>query len=147
MLIESLIADITGRIPPSAGDNLTGFVIDAEYFLDNSEAFESVHIERSKNLDSLLEIHAEVAASISSVQEIHHRLLGAWQSIAYSNFEASAVHYYREATVFRFVTVISHDAFYVSGMIRVAGPHYPTLVQRYNRNLGASLGSLPNRNA
>jgi hypothetical protein len=142
-LIERVIADIAGRLPPSSGDNLTGFVIDADHFLGECDAFESVEVDRSTNPRSLLEIRAEVAVSVNTVQEISHALLDAWQSIAYTHFQASAVHFYKEATVLRFVTVISNDAFYVSGAVRVAGAHYPALVQRYDRDFGASHGPLP----
>ncbi len=146
-MIERVIADIASRLPPSSGDNLTGFVIDADHFLDACESLESVNVDRSTNPSSLLEIRAEAAASVNAVQEISHALLDAWQSIAYTDFQASAVLLYKEATVLRFVTVISGDAFYVSGTVRVAGPHYPALVQRYDRDFGASHGPLPSLGA
>lgn len=146
-MIERVIADIAGRLPPSSGDNLTGFVIDADHFLGECEALESIHVDRATNPSSLLEIRAVVSASVTTVQEVSHALLDAWQSIAYTHFQASAVHFYKEATVLRFVTVISGDAFYVSGTIRVAGPHYSALVQRYDRDFGASHGPLPNLGA
>ena len=147
MLIERVIHDIAGRFPPSSGDDLTGFVIDADHFLGECEALEWVEVERAANPSSLLEIRAQVAASVSTDQDVRHALLKAWHEIAHNHFQASAVHFYKEATVLRFVTVISDEAFFVSGTVRVAGPHYPALVQRYDRDFGASHGSLPNLRA
>jgi len=141
-MIERVISDIVRNIPPSSGDNLTGFVIDADHFFAQCETLESVAVNRSPNPLSLLEIRADAVASVNTVQDLSHSLVGAWESIAYGHFQASAVHFYKEATVLRFVTVISGDAFYVSGTVHVAGPHYPNLVHRFERDFGAMHGPL-----
>jgi len=146
-MIERVIADIAARLPPSSGDDLTGFVIDAEHFLGKSEALASVDVSCSADPTSLIEVRADVTPHISTVQDLSHALIDVWQLIAYTHFQAAAVHFYKEGTVLRFVTVISGDAFYVSGTVRVAGAHYPALVHRYERDFGASHGPLSNLNS
>lgn len=141
-MIERVISDIVRSIPPSSGDNLTGFVIDADHFFGQCEALESVAVNRSPNPLSLLEIRANAAMSVDTVQDLSRSLIDAWESIAYGHFQASAVHFYKEATVLRFITVISGDAFYVSGIVHVAGPNYPNLAQRFERDFGAMHGPL-----
>ena len=143
-MIERVIADIAGRLAPSSGDSLTGFVIDADHFLGASEALQSVTVKRSTSPSSLIEVRADAARSIETVQELSRALTEAWQALSYPHFQASAVHFYKQATVLRFVTVISGDRFYVSGTVRVAGPHYPNLVQRYERDFGRTRSPLSN---
>ena len=146
-MIERVVAEVARTLPPSSGDNLTGFLIDADHFFGESRALRSVEVDRSADRSSLVEVRAEVAPSVETVQDLSDALVKAWQPIAYSHFQAFAIHWYMEATVLRFVTVISDDSFYVSGTVRVAGSHYPTLVERYERDFGASHGLLPHLEA
>lgn len=92
---------------------------------------------------SLVNISAEVTRHVDSLQDVCKALSEVWQSMRYRDYDAASLSWYRETTVLRFVTVISGGAFYVSGTITVAGPRYPTLVAKFEREfVSATLPSI-----
>jgi hypothetical protein len=133
-MIERIIQRVMESTPPSSGDNLTGFVIDAEHYFGSNEAFANSTVSRTEDVSFMLEMHAEIASHISSLQQIGGVLNEIWQNLAYSHCEASSCVWYKDAMVFRFITVISGDAFYVSGKMIVGGEHYSRLVERFEND-------------
>jgi hypothetical protein len=133
-IIESIVGSIRCQLPPSSGDNLTGFLMDADHFFSEHGAFATVDVRRSEDVTSQLNVTLSISERVQSLQDLAYALGDVWRSIAYQHFEASSVTWFREATVFRFVTVISGELFFVSGTARASGPHYPRLVEAFERD-------------
>jgi hypothetical protein len=142
-MIERVIDEVIRRLPPSDGDNLLGFQIDADHFLGECDALASVEVERSSDIRSLLNASAILADHVSSLHDISQALFAVWQSLYYPHFHASAIHWYREATILRFLTVISDDGYFVTGTVTVSGEQYPRLVEKFEREFGGLRGPLP----
>ena len=104
-IIESIVGSIRCQLPPSSGDNLTGFLMDADHFFSEHWAFATVDVRRREDVTSLLNVTLSISERVQSLQDLSHALGDVWRSIAYQHFEASSVTWFREATVFRFVTV------------------------------------------
>lgn len=138
-MIEAVIQQVLASVPPSSGDNLLGFKIDANYYFEAHKAFTKTRVSQTQNPACLLDMRGEVAPHVSSLQEISTALIEVWQSLAYNDFQATACHWYQEATVLRFVTVISDNQFCVTGRMAIAGPHYPKLAQQFDQNFGLLL--------
>ncbi len=113
-----------------------GFAIDVEHYLDSCEAIDNISVSETQDHVCLLEIRGDITDQVSTVQEINKVLAAVWQGLAYRNFQATSCQWYREATIFRFVTVVSGNSFYVTGKIVIGGGKYPLLVERYDQDFG-----------
>lgn len=141
-MIERTIQRVMESTAPSSGDDLLGFEIDADHFFGENEALVNATVSRTEDLSCMLELRGEVADHISSLQQLSGVLNEIWQSLAYSHYESSSCEWYQEAMVFRFVTVISGDDFYVSGRMIVGGENYSRLVNRFENDFGQRLTQL-----
>ncbi len=141
-MIERIIQRVMESTSPSSGDNLTGFEIDAEHYFGSDEALVNATVSRTEDLSCMLEMRGEVASYISSLKQIGGVLNEIWRNLAYAHCECSSCEWYKEAMVFRFVTVISGDAFYVTGRITVGGENYSRLVERFENDFGRRLAHL-----
>jgi hypothetical protein len=142
-MIEDVIRLVVARLRASTGDNLLGFLYDAEHALAevHSAAFSSVEIFSSQEPTALVKARLVVSPIVATLQEVSQALSSAFQFVAYNHFQASALKWYREATVLRFVTVMSADI-YVTGWLTVAGAHYPRLIEAFERDFGALHGPI-----
>jgi hypothetical protein len=144
-IIDALIRDCVSRISLSSGDNLTGFLIDCEYALEEDDLFKIVRLETTDHPESLLNGVVE-APSVTTIQEISQRLSGAWSRFAYPEFQAVSVRRYTEAVVMRFITAVASSSLGVTGTIVARSANYSRLVDDFNRDysqLGGALKSLP----
>ena len=135
-MIEKVIQQIATELHPSSGDNLTGFIIDTDHFLEKSGKFKSVKVSRTKDRLCLVNAHVEISYEIPTIQDLSQLLYDAWNNIRYSHFAASACHWYKEATIFRFVTIISKHNFFVTGKIIATGEPYSKLAKDFEQNFG-----------
>ena len=119
-----------------------GFEIDAEHYFGSNEALVNATVSRTEDLSCMLEMRGEIASHISSLQQIGGVLNKIWRNLAYAHCECSSCEWYKEAMVFRFVTVISGDAFYVTGRMIVGGENYSRLVERFENDFGRRLAHL-----
>jgi hypothetical protein len=142
-MIEDVISDCVARLTMSSGDNLSGFIIDTEYALEEEEAFESVDLRQSEDPKSLVNVRIAVRKGVPDLQTISHALLGAWHRIAYSEFQAVSVVPYVEATVLRFVTAVPRSGLGVTGTFVAKAPDHGRLVSSFNEVFGNLVGSLP----
>jgi len=143
-MIERVIKNVTDQLYPSFGDNLLGFSIDSEYYLEEQEKFNSVDVKVTSNNLCLITADITISADMPSLQSINHSLYEVWQSIQYSYFEASSCQWFQEATVFRFVTIICDSGFYVTCEFNVTGNTYSKLVKRFENDFKAIECSIPN---
>jgi hypothetical protein len=138
-MIERIIQLVMASTSPSSGDNLTGFEIDAQHYFGSNEAFIDATVSRTEDLRCMFEMRGEMARSISSFHQLGGVLNEVWQNLAYAHCECSSCECYKDAMVFRFVTVITGGAFYVTGKMIVGGEHYSRLVEKFENNLGRKL--------
>ena len=138
-----MIQQIVSELHPSSGDNLTGFIIDTDHFLEESGKFKSVKVSRTKDRLCLVNAHVELSYEIRTIQYLSQLLYDAWNNIRYDHFAASACHWCKEATIFRFVTIISKNDFFVTGKITANGEPYSKLVENFDRDFGELHGPLP----
>ena len=140
--IEETIKNILVRIPPSPGDDLVGMLIDAEHYLTEHKNFSSASVKTTQDPACLLTADVIIADDTSTLQGVYQALLDVWASISYTNFQASSVFMCKDATILRFVTVISNDAFCVTGRFKAFGPKYSRLVAEFEKNFGSISGAL-----
>ena len=142
-MIENLIVRIAREFPASSGDNLDGFVMDADCYFSQQDAFASAQVERGVGPLSVVNISIILAESVQSLQQVARALEAAWTETRYKHFAASGITWYREATVLRFVTVVSDESYFISGTATASGPRYADLVQAFERDFGSMHGPLP----
>jgi hypothetical protein len=133
-VIDDIIRHIAGTVPAVSGDDLTGFVIDAEHYFGLCRPFRKVEVEKVCDPLSIVTVHAQIRDDVTSVQEISHALSSALPNVAYNYFSACSVDWYKEATVLRFITVPGQGAYYVSGTVFASGPGYPELLAAFERD-------------
>ena len=141
-MIPELIARLRETIPPSEGDNLLGFQMDCDVFFGEADSIDDVAVAKTTDPYELLRIRVRLGPSAATLQDVSRALTTAWQSVAYSDFQATSLEWFQEATVLRFVTVIGGARFYVSGCAIATGPTYPSLVTAFHRDFGALRGPL-----
>jgi hypothetical protein len=135
-MIEPLITDLVATHVQSRGDDLVGFVIDADALFEDSDAFGTASVTSTPHPERLVDILVASAPEIRTLQALATSLLDVWQSLSYQHFSATSLTHFREATDLRFATVISAGAFYVTGNVRVTGDHRRKQVERYERSFG-----------
>ena len=141
-VFESVISEVVSTASASSGDNLTGFVYDAEHYLSENEVLVDVSVRRTAEPRCLLVIDARVTDKATTLQDVASTLREAWVSLAYAEFEASSCAWYREATLLRFVTVMSGPRLFVTGRVIASGGPYDRLVERFVREFGELHGPL-----
>ena len=141
-MIPELIARLRETIPPSEGDDLLGFEMDCDVFFGEGASIDNVAVTHSTDPCELLRIRVRLAPSAATLQDVSHALTTAWQNVAYSDFQATSLEWFQEATVLRFVTVISGARFFVSGCAVATGPTYASLVSAFHRDFGTLRGPL-----
>jgi hypothetical protein len=140
--IEETIKNILVRVPPSSGDELVGMLIDADHYLTEHMNFSNATVKTTQNPACLLTADVVISDDTSTLQEVYQALLDVWASIGYTNFQASSVFMCKDATILRFVTVISSDAFCVTGRFKASGPKYSQLVAEFEKTFGSISGPL-----
>jgi hypothetical protein len=141
-MIESIIQRVMDSTRPSSGSDLLGFEMDSVAYFGGNKAFLNAKVSRTGDPSCLLEMHGEIRKHIKSLQQIRSVLNKIWFDLEYRHFQATSCVWYKEATVLRFVTVISDNAFYVTGKMIVGGGHYSQLVEKYEREYGRKLDYL-----
>ena len=142
-IIEDTIRRVASSVPPSMGDNLLGFRIDMDLALEGQVLLESHDLTVSDSPLSMINVTATLATDVERLAAVAQMLRAIWDAVAYRHFEASSVQQFRDATILRFITVISDDAFFVSGTVRVKGDSYPRLVANYERDWKCTLDVSP----
>ena len=139
-MIEDLIRRVVEAVPPASGDDLTGFIIDAEHYFGSCRAFSSVDVEKASDRLSIVRVRARINDDVASVQDISQALVNTLPLVAYNHFSARSVEWYREATVLRFVTVPSRGTYCVTGTVLATGPNYSDLLARFERDFSTIHG-------
>jgi hypothetical protein len=144
-VIESVIDGIVGRHAPSSDGNLHGFLYDLERALERSPKLASHRttvlgtprgqpwVCANGDPRNMLAVDVDVTERVDSLQDLAQELKRIWSTCHYSYFEAACLRWTKETTTLRFVTVIDHDDFFVSGTITAAGHVYPRLVESFER--------------
>jgi hypothetical protein len=141
-MIEEIIRDWSCRLTLSSGDNLTGFMMDADWALGELEAVTDVTVSPSG--DPLSLVNALVTFQVSSLSLISQGLAQAWPSFAYTDFSAVSIQRYVEATVMRFITASSNGTLCVTGTVVATAPNYVRLAADFDREYGSLTERLPN---
>jgi len=141
-MIEDVIRIWIEQQRVSAGDDLTGFVADADYYFGAQPAFLDVRIIRTTDPSSLLNAAITVQPEVASVQQISDAFRAAWLNVAYFDFEATSIRWHQEATVLRFITGSPRSRLGVTGTFIASGVQYPELVATFIREFGP-LDSMP----
>ena len=134
MIMDEVIARTIVWARLSHGDNLTGFIIDAEYAFEETEAFDSVQIESTEDPARMLVIRLVAHKSVPTLQSIADALREAWLHLAYLGIQALAIEQYRDATVMRFVTATEDGGLCVTGEANATSPVYERLVTEFEQN-------------
>lgn len=133
-VIEYVIAKIVDGMSYLGCDAQTGFIIEFDSCLEESGVLHKIDINRTSEAHSLIEVRADAACDVPDLEDLSEGLIGAWQSIMYSNFEASSIQCFRECMILRFITA---EEYFVTGKVRVFGPNYLRLVEWYERSLSS----------
>lgn len=141
-MIESVISLVQLSSSPSSGDDLKGFVMDVDEAFYSASLFQESDVITSFDHSCLVKVHASIAPTIMSVQQISDALQQIAYRIGYQYLTATAITWYQEATVLRFVTVTTSNGFYVTGMAVTTGSKYKKLVDRFDREFGNLHGPL-----
>jgi hypothetical protein len=111
--------------------------------LEGQVLLESHDLTVSDSPLSMINVTATLATDVERLAAVAQMLRAIWDAVAYRHFEASSVQQFRDASILRFITVISDDAFFVSGTVRVKGDSYPRLVANYERHWKCTLDASP----
>ena len=125
-MIEHIIRTVLAQTPPSSGDDLLGFQMDAEFELEN-EVFSNSSVQRTGDPACLLHMEAELARDVGRVQQLHTAMWDLWRVLRYPAFEASHVSFGSDAAVLRFITAVPEARLCVTGRLVVGGEHYARL--------------------
>ena len=142
-MIELTIKQIAEKIPPSSGANLSGFTQDLDYaFWKSKDVFSPYKISTTAVPHQLVIVKAQIVDTVKDLQVVFETLSTAWTSVMYRHFEASSYTYYKEAAVFRFVTVMRNELLFVSGAIILEGEKYNQFISEYGQKFEQTHGSL-----
>jgi len=134
MVMDDVIARTLAWARPSDGDNLTGFVMDADHAFESTEMFDSVHVERTGDASRLVVIRLVVGKNVPTLQSVASALREAWSGLAYLGFQASAIERYRDATVMKFVTATDDGGLCVTGEVIAVSAAQERLVAEFEQN-------------
>jgi hypothetical protein len=142
-MIESLINQIAEKILPSSGSNLDGFTQDLDYAFWKSKAvLYPYKISRAGDPHRLVTVKAHIVDRVPDLQVVFDALATVWAHVRYRHFEASGYEYYKEAAVFRFVTVMRSELLFVSGAFILEGDQYHRLISEHQQKFDKTHGSL-----
>jgi hypothetical protein len=139
-MIEEIIREWSSRLPRSSGDNLTGFIMDADWALGEIEGAREVNVNRSDDPHSM--VNALVTFEVSALHLIAQGLANAWPSFAYQELAVVSIQRYLEATVMRFITAASGGKLCVTGTVVATSPNYADLADEFDREFGSLGGKL-----
>src|SRR3954452_14486223 len=139
-MIEEIIREWSSRLPLSSGDNLTGFIMDADWALGAIEGAKEVNVSRSG--DPLSMVNALVTFEVSALHLIAQGLASAWPRFAYQELAVVSIQRYLEATVMRFITAASGGQLCVTGTVVATSPNYAHLAAEFDREFGSLAGKL-----
>lgn len=130
-MIEETINNIvySSNLRASEGDDLLGMDCDVFHAFDSSEIFEVREIEQTSDKASMFDIKVLVSPSVKELHEVRQALKTARGFIQYPYFEASNLLVCHQNAVFKFVTVIGKNQFYVTGKVTVSGSVYEHLAK------------------
>jgi len=139
-MIEEIIREWSSRLPRSSGDNLTGFIMDADWALGEIEGAKEVDVNGSD--DPLSMVNALVTFEVSALHLIAQGLASAWPRFAYQDLAVVSIQRYREATVMRFITAASEGKLCVTGTVVATSPNYAHLAAEFDHQFGSLGGKL-----
>ena len=139
-MIDDIIKTISQKIPQSYGINLDGFKIDCDYLIEDKR-FLSTSVVLTNNSENMIKIIIEIDESFGSIQKLSNRLRFLYSLIEYSHFSSYSIEWLQDKMLFRFITVISKDKFYVSGSIEISNNNYRKLYEKYLAEFGDILDS------
>jgi hypothetical protein len=145
-MIEHTIRDWVKRFRLSGGDDLLGFVMDCEAYLEAQDAFLAAEVKTKHDQLSMVNGAVSITASVPSLQDVADAFKAAWTQIAYSEFEATSMRWYEEATLFRFITGDPNSGLGVTGTFIAGGDQYSRLVDKFRiefGDLGARVERMP----
>jgi hypothetical protein len=143
-MIEELITSLVGRLAPSSGDDLSGFLMDCEaYLAEDDLVFAKVDVGSGPNSRNMVNARLLVASTALSIQHIHNALRAAWSKLAYHEFQATGCKWYSDAMVMRFVTAVPESRLLVTGTFVASGGAYPKVAAEFGRDFAAISGPLP----
>jgi len=141
-MIEEIIRDWIRQYPISSGDDLIGFILDAEHALSRSELVANVRVDRGD--DPLSLVNAVVHfRDVGTLQQIPSFLATAWSELAYPAFQTLSIQPYVEATTLRFITANAAKTLCATGLIVATSPNYAKLVRSFNADFAGVVGPLP----
>lgn len=123
---DELLIAISSRLAPSEGDNLRGFVFDANALFGGSGVGD-FRATSTSDPQELVRVSVRLDETLESARDAATILLRGWQSCAYRHFQATSLTLFREAARLRFVTVVSSESFFVSGTAFAWGARYSSL--------------------
>jgi hypothetical protein len=132
-MIESAIDLVIATGTLSAGDDLLGFLIDAEYTLEMAERFSTINVTRSEEPRSLLSIELQPNEKTESIQQIRDAVLQVMSLLEYIGVSAHSYKWYRDVSVVRFVMCTDDLELCVTGTITVTGPRYRELATKFEK--------------
>jgi hypothetical protein len=139
-MIEDIVTNVLQHMQISTDENLTGFMIDADYALGEQELFESVAVMAGDGQRSAVNAVLRIKDSVEMIQEVAQAFLQAWPEITYSEFSSFAIQRYIEGTVLRFVTAVPGGELCVTGTFIATSGRYGQLVERFNTDYGPMVG-------
>ena len=143
-MIELTIKQIAEKIPPSSGANLSGFTLDLDYaFWKSKSIFHPYKISTTSNPLQLVVAKAQITNKVKDLQFVFETAEKIWESVIYRYFEASNYQLYREGAVLRFITVVSNESLFVSGLIILEGEKYQSLISERQQKMEKAIDSLP----
>ena len=138
-MIEQVISLVQQTCSPG---ELDGYMMDMDEAFWSHSAFRKFDITSSTDPYALIRVRATIAPCVRSVQEIANAFKKINNKLGYNDFKSTSLYWYNDATVFRFVTVMSDHNVFVTGMAVASGRQYKRLVADYNTDFGDMGGRL-----
>lgn len=139
-MFEELIDSIISKCNPK---NELGWLLDAEHFFCENKSWLASSADFADEPRYLLELKALLAPSVGSFKQLRNIMREVWGELCWSNFEASAINEYREASVLKFITVARGGSSSMTGRMLISGAHYFELVRRNENHLHRRLPTIP----
>jgi hypothetical protein len=143
-VIEETIDLVLSRLPPSSGENLTGFLMDCDHFFSQpEEVLRDADAKATGDPRSMVAVTVTLADPLTSLQQVNEALRAAWAEVAYRDYQALATMWYRDAMVLRFVTANPQSRLLVTGTVVASGGGYGHVAAGFERDFAAIRGPLP----
>ena len=124
MDIEAEITRSLRKTPISSGDNLLGFRIDVDHYLEDSGYFQNIHFEDSIDPRFAIIARCRISDPFASMRDIARILENMWlEDLQYSCSEFYSMNISEKMVSLRFVTTTSPSKNHlcVTGIIEVIG--------------------------